>query len=451
MQYGALCLLPIVIIIVLCIVTKRGIASLLIGSIVSYIMINGINFFNPMMDGVYTSLVTEDAAYLLMLCLFLGSFSILLEKSGGAHAFAKFALKYLNTKKKSLIAVWLSGIIIFFDDYLNIFVNGGVYKKVTDANKVPREMLAYVVDSTAAPVCLLVPISVWAVFFATLMGEQTEIAYIGSGMDIYIKSIPFIFYAWTTVVVVFMVIVGIIPKFGPMRKAFERADAGKVYSDESARLAINIESEDEDEKGSMWFFVLPVLALIAVAIWTGDALYGLIAGNVLQVVVYLAARKMNFKDICEYTVNGMASMMPLVIVTAVALIARDGFTQLEIAEYLIDVLAPHLSGTFFPAITFVFVAILAFVTVSCWGMVAVATPILIPLGVAVGADPILMVAAILSGAGFGSHACPYEDASIISAQITGITPIEHFSTQFPYALISAILSTIFYGICGIIM
>lgn len=451
MQYGALCLLPIVIIIVLCIVTKRGIASLLIGSIVSYIMINGINFFNPMMDGVYTSLVTEDAAYLLMLCLFLGSFSILLEKSGGAHAFAKFALKYLNTKKKSLIAVWLSGIIIFFDDYLNIFVNGGVYKKVTDANKVPREMLAYVVDSTAAPVCLLVPISVWAVFFATLMGEQTEIAYIGSGMDIYIKSIPFIFYASTTVVVVFMVIVGIIPKFGPMRKAFERADTGKVYSDESARLAINIESEDEDEKGSMWFFVLPVLALIAVAIWTGDALYGLIAGNVLQVVVYLAARKMNFKDICEYTVNGMASMMPLVIVTAVALIARDGFTQLEIAEYLIDVLAPHLSGTFFPAITFVFVATLAFVTVSCWGMVAVATPILIPLGVAVGADPILMVAAILSGAGFGSHACPYEDASIISAQITGITPIEHFSTQFPYALISAILSTILYGICGIIM
>lgn len=451
MQYGALCLLPIVIIIVLCIVTKRGIASLLIGSIVSYIMINGINFFNPMMDGVYTSLVTEDAAYLLMLCLFLGSFSILLEKSGGAHAFAKFALKYLNTKKKSLIAVWLSGIIIFFDDYLNIFVNGGVYKKVTDANKVPREMLAYVVDSTAAPVCLLVPISVWAVFFATLMGEQTEIAYIGSGMDIYIKSIPFIFYASTTVVVVFMVMVGIIPKFGPMRKAFERADTGKVYSDESARLAINIESEDEDEKGSMWFFVLPVLALIAVAIWTGDALYGLIAGNVLQVVVYLAARKMNFKDICEYTVNGMASMMPLVIVTAVALIARDGFTQLEIAEYLIDVLAPHLSGTFFPAITFVFVATLAFVTVSCWGMVAVATPILIPLGVAVGADPILMVAAILSGAGFGSHACPYEDASIISAQITGITPIEHFSTQFPYALISAILSTILYGICGIIM
>lgn len=451
MQYGVFCLLPIAIIIALCIITKRGIASLLIGSIVSYIMINGIHFFNPMMDGVYTSLVTDDAAYLLMLCLFLGSFSILLEKSGGAHAFAEFALKYLNTKKKSLIAVWLSGIIIFFDDYLNIFVNGGVFKKVTDANKVPREMLAYVVDSTAAPVCLLVPISVWAVFFATLMGEQAEISNIGSGMEIYIKSIPFIFYAWITIVVVFLVIVGVIPKFGPMKKAFERAEAGQVFSAESAKLAINIEDDDSNERGNIWFFVIPLAGLIGVAIWTGDALYGLIAGNFLQVVVYLATRKMSFKEICEYTVDGMASMMPLVIVTAVALIARDGFTQLEIAEYLIDVLAPHLSGTFFPAITFVFVAALAFVTVSCWGMVAVATPILIPLGCAVGADPILMVAAILSGSGFGSHACPYEDASVISSQITGITPIEHFSTQFPYALLSAILSTILFGVCGMVM
>lgn len=190
MQYGIFCLLPIAVIIVLCIITKRGIAALLIGSVLSYIMINGINFFEPMMDGVYASVVTDDAAYLLMLCLFLGSFSILLEKSGGAHAFAKFALRFLNTKKRSLLAVWLSGIIIFFDDYLNIFVNGGVFKKVTDANKVPREMLAYVVDSTAAPVCLVVPISVWAVFFATLMGEQAEIASLGSGMEIYIQSIP---------------------------------------------------------------------------------------------------------------------------------------------------------------------------------------------------------------------------------------------------------------------
>lgn len=451
MQYGIFCLLPIAVIIVLCIITKRGIAALLIGSVLSYIMINGINFFEPMMDGVYASVVTDDAAYLLMLCLFLGSFSILLEKSGGAHAFAKFALRFLNTKKRSLLAVWLSGIIIFFDDYLNIFVNGGVFKKVTDANKVPREMLAYVVDSTAAPVCLVVPISVWAVFFATLMGEQAEIASLGSGMEIYIQSIPFIFYAWTTVIVVLLVIIGIIPTFGPMKKAFKRAETGQVYSEESAKLAINMETEDEGEEGNMWFFVIPLAGLIAVAIWTGDALYGLIAGNFLQVVVYLIARKMSFKEICEYTVDGMASMMPLVIVTAVALIARDGFTQLEIAEYLIDVLAPHLSGTFFPAITFVFVATLAFVTVSCWGMVAVATPILIPLGVAVGANPILMVAAILSGAGFGSHACPYEDASIISAQITGITPIEHFATQFPYALLSAIFSTIMYGICGIIM
>lgn len=452
MQFGIFCLLPIVVIIVLCIVTKHGIASLMLGTVISYIMLYGINFFEPMMDGVYVSLANDDALYMMLLCLFLGSFTILFEKSGGAHAFAKFALKYLNTKKKSLIAVWLCGIVIFFDDYLNVFVNGAMFKKVTDSNKIPREMLAYVVDSTAAPVCLIVPISVWAVFFITLIGEQAELEYLGSAFSVYVRSIPFIFYAWLTVIIVLLVIIGVVPKFGPMKKAFARAEEGKCVSDSSAKLAINLDSADaETVTGSIWDFIVPLGSLIAVSIYTGDALYGLIAGTIFGSLLFLVERKMKFGEVCEYITEGMASMMPLLIVTAVALIAKDGFTQLEIADYLIAVLAPHLSAALFPAVTFIFVAALAFVTVSCWGMVAVSIPILIPLGCAIGANPILVVAAILSGSGFGSHACPYEDASVISAQVTGIDPLEHFATQFPYALLGAILSAVLYTVCGFVM
>ena len=243
MDFGIFCLLPIVVIIVMAIFTRRGIESLLVGVIVSYIMLNGINFFWPLMDALYATMMDEDTVWILLVCAFLGSLTILLEKSRGVNGLANALMRWATTPKKSLIAAWLSGILIFMDDYLNIFVVGALMKKITDKNKVPREMLAYVVDSTAAPVCLLIPLSSWVVFFSVILGEQKELASLGSGVSIYYHSIPFIFYAWLTVLIVPLVVLGIIPKFGPMKKAFIRAEGGKLVSDESAKLAINREEE----------------------------------------------------------------------------------------------------------------------------------------------------------------------------------------------------------------
>ncbi|MBR0456887.1 MAG: sodium:proton antiporter [Firmicutes bacterium] len=458
MDFGILCLLPIAIIIAMAIITRRGIASLLVGACVCYIMLNGVHFFNPMIDALYESLADEDLIWLLLVCLFLGSLTALLGKSKAVNGMANFMMRWANTPKKSLIAAWIAGLIIFMDDYLNILVVGSLMKKVTDKNGIPREMLGYVVDSTAAPVCLLIPLSTWAVFFSVIIGEQAEYADLGSGMSIYCHSIPFIFYAWLTILVVPFVILGVIPKFGPMKHAFERAAGGKLVSDESAKLAVNEdiisgEHANVDEKyedGNMWFFILPVLLLIVVTIWQDDILYGLIAANALLILFMLIARTLSFNDLCDSILDGFASSMPLVVICAIAVFARLGFTDLKIADYIIETTASFLSPNLFPALTFVIVAVLAFVTVSCWGMVAVSIPILIPLAAAVGANPYLVVGAILAGSGFGSHSCPFEDASILTSQVTGISYIEHFTTQFPFAAISGIGSVILYLICGFV-
>jgi Na+/H+ antiporter NhaC len=455
MDYGFWCLLPIIFIIVFAILTKRGIAALLLGVILSYMMLHGFKFVLPLVEDMITAIGDYDSIWILLICAFIGSLALLLQRSKGVNGLARVLSKFANGPKKSLITAWIAGLIIFFDDYLNIFVVGNLMKKVTDRNKVPREMLAYVVDSTAAPVCLVVPLSSWVVFFSVLLGDQPEFQHLGSGTSIYLHSIPFIFYAWFTIIIVPFVIFGIIPKFKPMKQAFNRAlNEGKLYSDESAKLVVNIEeireSREEAETGNALDFALPVIAVIAITIFTEDVLIGLIAGNVACFLMYLPRRIMKFGGFCDTMIDGFASSAPLIAICAIAVFAREGFTQLGIANYIISITEPYLVAELFPMLTFIIVACLAFVTVSCWGMVAVSIPILVPLSVAAGADPFLTVGAILSGSGFGSHACPYEDASVMSAQVTGISPIEHFKTQAPFAVIGAILSCIAFLILGFI-
>ncbi|MDR0519278.1 MAG: sodium:proton antiporter [Clostridiales Family XIII bacterium] len=451
MDYGIFSLVPIALIIVVAVVTKRGIEALALGVIVCYIMLHGVNFFVPMLEEMIGAMGDYDALWLLLLCVFLGSLSILLERSRGVYGFARVLSKFANTPKKSLFMTYISGIIIFFDDYLNIFVVGSLMKKVTDRNKVPREMLAYVVDSTAAPVCLVVPMSAWVVYFAVILGEEKGLASLGSGMEIYFGSIPYIFYAWFTILIVPLVIMGIIPKFGPMKKAFERAKAGKVFSDESAKLAVNREASKEENTGNPWDFGLPILTVVVITICTKDILIGLIAANAVCFVMYWPRKLMKFGEFFDNVLDGFASSTPLVVICVISVFAREGFSQLGIADYIISVTEPYLSASLFPAITFIIVATLAFVTVSCWGMVSVAIPILIPISVAAGADPFLTVGAILSGSGFGSHACPYEDASVLTSQVSGISYMEHFTTQFPFAAISAGLSTAAYLVLGFVL
>lgn len=458
MDYGIFCLLPIAVIIVMSIITRRGIASLLVGACVCYIMLHGVHFFMPMVDALYATLADEDLIWLLLVCLFLGSLTVLFEKSNAINGMANFLIKWANSEKKSLVAAWIAGLIIFMDDYLNILVVGTLMKKVTDKNGVPREMLAYVVDSTAAPVCLIIPLSSWAVFFSVIIGEQAEYADLGSGMSIYTHSIPFIFYAWLTILVVPLVILGIIPKFGPMKKAYARAAGGKLVSDESMKLAVNEDiregfdpaRDNKYEDGNMWFFIIPTLALIGVTVWQDDILIGLIAANAIIILFIFIKRSLSFNELCDSILQGFANNMPLLAICAIAVFARLGFTDLKIADFIIENCASALNPHIFPAMTFIIVAVLAFVTVSCWGMVAVSIPILIPLAAAVGANPFLVVGAILAGSGFGSHSCPFEDASILTSQVTGISYIEHFATQFPFAIIGGGGSVILYLICGFV-
>ena len=229
-NFGLLTLIPPVVIIVFALATKRTFEALLLGAVIGFFMTDKWNVLGATLDGF--SVTAADNMWMILVFGLLGGFTFLLQRSKGALGFGKILRKFANSEKKTLMIGWVLGIIVFMDDYLNILTVSTSLRETCDKYKSPREMLAYVIDSTGAPVCVLIPLSTWAVFYAGVVGDEAGMAAYGSGMDIYVQSLPFILYGWVAVLVVPLVILGVIPKMFGMKKAYERvAETGRVYSE----------------------------------------------------------------------------------------------------------------------------------------------------------------------------------------------------------------------------
>jgi len=451
-NYGIITLLPPIIVIAFAVVTKRTFEALILGGIAGYVITTGMGFFTGYMDAIYGTLTDSGTVWIILTCGLFGSLIAILEKSGGAIGFSKFIAKYANTPKKTLMASFIMGILIFVDDYLNVLAIGSSMKPLADEQKIPREMMAYVIASTGASDCTVIPFSTWVVFYAGLFAAIPELASygaVGTGMDMYYHMIPTIFYGWTCLIVVPLVIIGIIPMFGPMKKAYERvAKTGMVYSPDSAKYNKNNNSEII-EGGSLWFFLAPILLLVAITIYYNDLLYGVIGGIVLSMIMVMSKRKMKFAEVSDAIFTGFGGMTQMLAIIVAALTIKTSMDQLNLPQYIIEAVLPFMSPALFPAISFILVAGLAFITGSNWGIPAVCVPILMPLALAGDANIILTASAIVSGGVFGSHACFYSDCTVLTSQATKIEVMEHNMTQIPFALISAIVAIILFLICGI--
>lgn len=345
------------------------------------------------------------------------------------------------------------------DDYLNILTISSSMMETCDRQKVPREMLAYVIDSTGAPICVLIPLSSWAVYFAGVMeatmGDNTSY---GTGMEMYIQSIPFIFYGWMAILVVPLVIMGVIPLMFGMKKAYQRvADGGNVYSKESALLNEGLiegidETGDDIGDGQLGLrvasFFIPIAVIIAVTVVTSDLLIALMWALIVMFIMYLPLKIVSFSGFCDTFAKGCAFMVPMNLIILGALTVKVSMDGIGLSDYVIGAVLPYMNVATFPAIAFVVVSLLSFVTGSNWGIPAVTFPILIPLALALGASPIITLGAIVSAGTFGSHACFYSDATVLTSQSCRIKNLEHAFTQFPYALIAAGLSVIAFLIAG---
>ena len=452
MEYGALTLIPIVFIIAMAVVTRKSFESLLAGSVIACIIMHGRGFFLPWLDLLMEALSDPENQWVILVCGLFGSLIALLRESKGTGGFIRIGEKFCKTQRSALLGTFIMGVIIFVDDYLNMLTVGTCMREICDRRKVPREALAYLLDSTGTPICVLLPFSTWTAFYISLFMKEEAIQAMGfaSGLQMYIRTIPFIFYASITVLMVFLFAMGWLPKIGPMKKAYERTRrTGRTYSEDSQRY--NYEEERGVEDGQIVDFILPVGFLIAATIVADDILAAVILTLALCLVLYVPRRRMTFTQWSELLISGFCEMMPTLAILAGAFTVARCCNAMQLPEYVIYTVRPYVTPATYPLIIFIVVSILTFATSSTWGISTIVIPIIIPLGAAVGANMILTMAAILSGSAFGSHACFYSDATILASAGARIENMEHAFSQMPYAFIGAVLTCVCLLVSGIAM
>ncbi len=443
---SAIVLLPTLVVFALAVMTHRPIESLVAGSLVGLVMIHGPGFVGGFAETSLSVLTDEDVAWVILVCGFMGSLIGIFIRTGSTSAFTSHMSRYVRSRKSALMATWGLGILMFVDDYLNSLAVGAAMRNLTDKYRISREKLAYVVDSTAAPISVIIPFSTWGVFFAGLI-EANNIAPEGGGFATYISAIPYMLYAWVAVLLVPVVIAGIVPPIGPMKSAEARADAGQMVPPDAVHIeAANRSIEPSpDVKPRIAMFLVPMVVLVAATLWFDkDFLIGIyitLGGTTLFILV---TRILGMNDLFDTIVDGFKTMIEPLGVLVAAFILKEVNDALGLAPYVVYTIEPLLTPESLPAVIFVSMALVSFMTGSNWGVFVIILPIVTALANNLGADITLVIGATLSASTFGSHACFYSDATVLTAQASGCTPFQHAVTQIPYALIAAAISVVGY-------
>lgn len=478
MEFGILSLLPPLLAIVLALWTRNVIPALFVGVWLGATMLYGWNpflgLYATFSEIIIPNLADEDNITVLVYCGLFGVLIVLMQKTGGAQAIAKAISSKVHTAKGAQTSTGIFGIIVFFDDYFNALTVGSVMRPVTDRMKVSREKLAYVVDSTSAPMSLLAPVSTWVVFVMGLIGSQfVELGISGSEYLTYIATIPFNFYSVLALLLVF-IIIWTKWDFGPMAQAEYRARTTGQLTRPGATPPTDEEEEEvaavEEQHMKKRNMVVPIVVLLALIppmfLWTGgypehgivkavgeanggvSILIAAFAAGIVGLVMGLQQKLFSFKEAMSLYVSGFRSMTIVFIILTLAWSIGEITSELGTADYLVNFAENTTSPIIIPALLFIFGSIIAFTTGTSYGTFAIMIPIAMPLAHTMDMSMTMTLAAVLSGGIFGDHCSPISDTTILSSAGSGSDHIDHVTTQIPYAVTAGICSIIAYLVAG---
>lgn len=447
---GALSALPSIFLLAFIFYTKRILEGLTLAALLAFVMAHKAAFFGPLNETLTEVLTDGDTQWLFIVCGLMGSIIALMEKAGGAAAFGEWVSKRAKTRKSTLLWTWLLGIVIFIDDYLNSLTVGSCMAPITDKHKVSREQLAYIVDSTAAPVCVLIPISTWAVYIASLL-EQANAVPEGEGMKMFIQTIPYNVYGWVAALIVPLVILGFLPVFGPMKAAEKRAqETGVLAPPGSAKIDIKGGQKAEiTATPRIINFFLPIIVLVASTIYFDiDMQMGVLTTVGFMFVLYVFQGVMEPEEFFDCCVVGIKHMLFPLLMVILALTFANVNEKIGFLAYVIETAKTFMTPAMLPAVVFIVLGITEFIMGLSWGMYAIAIPIVIPLAVSIGANPVVAVGAVCSAGVFGSHICFYSDATILSSAATGCDNYRHAVTQMPFGFLGAAITLVAFLVIG---
>ena len=463
-----LSLLPPIIAIVLALITKEVYASLFVGILSGALIYSG---FNPwgMVTNTFEVMIGKLSdgwnVGILIFLVTLGMMVALINKAGGSAAYGRWASKHIKTRTGAALSTAALGVLIFVDDYFNCLTVGSVMRPVTDKHNISRAKLSYIIDATAAPVCIIAPISSWAAAVSSVAPE-------GQGLTLFIQSIPYNLYALLTIAMVVLLAV-MKMDYGPMRVHETNAMNGDLYTT-AARPYANTTQEDGNEKGHVLDLVLPIVVLIVSCVlcmvYTGgffdgvnfvqafsdcDASMGLVLGSVLALAVtallYLPRKVITFTQFSDALTDGFKAMVPAILILTFAWTLSGVTSQLGATVFVAEFVRNSASGfaNFLPAIVFLIGVGLAFATGTSWGTFGVLLPIVCSVFPS-GELMVIAVSACLAGAVCGDHCSPISDTTIMASTGGQCDHINHVNTQLPYALTVAGVSFLGYILAGFV-
>ena len=466
-------LLPPVIAIIFALKTKEVYISLLIGIVSGTLLLTNFHLvesLNLLFDTVVNCLSKPSNIGILIFLVMLGIIVTLMTKSGGSQAYGKWASKIIRTKRSSLLLTSLLGCLIFLDDYFNCLTVGTVMKPITDRHHVSRAKLAYIIDATAAPICIIAPISSWAAAVGSYLKNTGAF---DSEFKAFITAIPYNFYAILSLLMVFLLCVFSLD-FGPMAKQEVLAERGFLGGLDEQK-----DSLAQPKSGRVADMIVPILVLIVTAIlgmlynggyWSNDPslhtitaalgncvaaqalVWGSFAGIITAFFMYIPRKIMTFKEFMDNFTKGMQQMITsgciLMLAWTIGGVCRDLLSTPVFVKTFIE--TTGLPGALLPALVFILAAFLSFATGTSWGTFGILIPIIIPVAQSICPELLLSsLAATLAGSVFGDHCSPISDTTILSSAGAGVNHLTHVSTQMIYALTVAGCSLIGYLIIGI--
>jgi Na+/H+ antiporter NhaC len=476
---GWFSLVPPILAILLALIFRQVIVALFAGIYIGLLFVYDFNFITALLrlidTNLYNALIDPDHAYIILFTLLIGGVVGIISNNGGTAGLANQITKFAKTARTGMIASWLMGIIIFFDDYANSLIIGNMMRPITDKLKISREKLAYIVDSTAAPVASLVIISTWIGYELGLIGEGLKI--VGSNENpyhIFLQSVPFRFYPIGTIFFVFMTSY-LNRDFGPMYKAEVKARKFGVSKDENFSDKIK-DLEIVNHHKARWFNgAIPIAIILFGTViglfYTGiislkaqgiseyglqeiisnsdsyrSLLWASLIAGIVAVILTFGQKIKKLEDTIKDWQGGIQSMMVAVIILILAWGISSITRELNTADYLISILSNSIPPRLFPAIVFIACGFISFATGTSWGTMAIVMPIVIPMAAKIsgiesfGADDsnlliLGVISSVLAGSVWGDHCSPIADTTILSSLASECNHINHVNTQLPYAVV----------------
>ncbi len=458
--------LPPVLAIALAIWSKQVIPSLAAGIWMGHTLLNQ---FNPLagiaeaLDGTIDVLTDPGDARVLIFTLLVGPLIATIEHSGGVRGFVRFleTRHWVHNGVRAQLLAWGTGLVIFVESSITLLVAGAVSRPLFDRYRISREKLAYLIDATSAPVCVMIPLNTWGAFIISLVASTG----VENPLQTFIAAVPLNLYAIIAILLAGVVIWKNI-NIGPMIKAEARTRAGDVLWPDALPL-VDVSAEqaidDPDNVPSAWLMVLPILAMVVmmpVSLYiTGDGniIQGSGSVSVLWSVSFalgvawlmtLAKGGSSVAQLMQVFMKGAGNLLPIAIILLLALALGDVATELGTGIYVAQLVSGNVPAVLLAPLVFLVSAFIAFSVGSSWGTFAIMIPIAIPIAATLGLPVPLMLAAAISGAIFGDHASPISDTTVLASMASATDHIDHVRTQQPYAHVAAALAAVGFLILG---